>query len=389
MYNREYFAVEGRNISRFLTRLSDNKINIYKIETISDLKLLILVDKKDVPKIEELKTIYELKSEKEVGFNNYLNIVKKNSILIGLIIINFIFLYLISNYLFEIEIIDNNMETKEFVMKELNNNGINIFTKKKSFNEIETIKTKILKENKDKIEWLEIVESGVKYIVKVEERIINPVKESKYPTNIVAAKAGIVKKIISASGQVLVATNTYVQKGDILISGIIKLNEEEKSRIQAEGDVYAETWYKVTGEQSFHEQVDEELKNNKKGLKVQIFNKSYKLYKDYYTSSIKEKILLKSKVLPIYLSYDLVTEKNYKDVILTYEEALEKALNKARNQINQNLEGMEKIISENQLKVTVKDSKIIVDVLFTVYEKISVAERIEVENVSWKCKNCN
>ena len=382
MNNREILEVEGKNVERFLKRLNDNQINLYKIEVIHDSKVTILVDNKDLTKIEELKTIYQINPKTSIGVKRLLNLLKKNLFLIILIALNFIFINIISNYIFKIEIIDNDAKIKEFILNELNENGITELSLKKSYAEIENIKKKILNENKDSLEWLEIVPSGVKYIVKIEERIKNPSKEEIFPSNIVASKEGIVKKVIASNGQVVIANNTYVKKGDVLISGIIKVNEVEKNQVQAKGDVFAETWYKVTSEQSFHEHKDELTGNTKNGFRIQIFNKNYKLYKDYTFSIVKEKILLKNNILPIYLCYDKVEEKNYKDIILSYEEALTLALEKARNKIEKNLSNEEKIISEKQLKVNLKDSKIIVDVLFTVYEKISIEERIEVENVS-------
>lgn len=383
MNNREFLEVEGKNVGRFLKRLNDNQINLYKIEMIHDSKMIILVDNKDLTKIDEIKTIYQVSYKTSVGLKKYISILKKNLLLIVLIILNFIFINIISNYIFEIEVIDNDTRIKQFILKELNENGIAKLSLKKNYAEIENIKKQILNENKDSLEWLEIVPSGVKYIVKIEERIKNPEKEAGSPSNIVAKKDGVVKKIIASNGQVVVTNNTYVKKGDILISGLIKLNEVEKNKVQAKGDVYAETWYKVTSEQSFHEQVDELTGNSKKGFRIQVFNNNYKLYKDYSSSLIKEKVLLKNNILPIYLYYDIIEERNYKDLILSYEETIAKAFEKARNKINKNLTGEEKIISEKQLKVILKDSKIIVDILFTVYEKISIEERIEVENVSW------
>ncbi len=43
------------------------------------------------------------------------------------------------------------------------------------------IKNKILEENKDTLEWLEIIRNGTKYTIRVEERIINnKIKITKY-----------------------------------------------------------------------------------------------------------------------------------------------------------------------------------------------------------------
>ena len=77
------------------------------------------------------------------------------------------------------------------------------------------------------------------------------------------------------------------------------------------------------------------------------------------------------------------------DHILTIEEAKSKAILKARKKIENNLKEDEKIISENQLKVSEKDSKIIVEILFTIYEDISKEKGIEVLNVQRDNRSSN
>ena len=131
------------------------------------------------------------------------------------------------------------------------------------------------------------------------------------------------------------------------------------------------------------------MSNKKKGFRIKIFGKNYFFYKKYKTNKINKNIIFKHDFLPIYLSLDEVVETNVIDNILTLEEAKNKAILKARNKINNRLDDDEKIISENQLKVKAKDSKIIVEILFTVYENISKEERIEVLNVQRDYRSSN
>ena len=53
---------------------------------------------------------------------------------------------------------------------------------------MEKIKKHIHKEFKDNIEWLEITREGTKYVVNVEERIINEIKNDNVPRDIIASK---------------------------------------------------------------------------------------------------------------------------------------------------------------------------------------------------------
>lgn len=380
MNNLIKIKVSGKNVKNYLKRLNDHQINIYKINYLNK-EIEIFINEKNLEKAYELKTIYELEKLDEFGIKKLFKKIEKNFILIVLLILNVIFINYLANYIYKVEIIENKIELKKYINQILVKNNIKPYAKKKSYKTIEKIKNKILLENKDHIEWIEIIESGVKYIVKVEERIKKEDKEEFEYQNIVASKEGIVKKIIASNGQVVVNKNDYVKKGDVLISGIIKLNGEEKNRIKASGVVYAEAWYKVKTSEDLYKNVREKTQECTKGFKLQFFNKSFKFYSKYKYEEIKEKILVKSIILPMYISYDNSCKINYVNAIQTYEEAKDQAILKARLEIEKNLKDEEKIISFKQLQVDLKDSKIIVETLFSVLEQISEIKEIEGDNV--------
>ena len=66
-----------------------------------------------------------------------------------------------------------NSNIVKLVQSELVNYGIKKYSFVKSYDEIERIEDKILYNNKDNLEWIEIIRNGTKYTVRVEERIIN------------------------------------------------------------------------------------------------------------------------------------------------------------------------------------------------------------------------
>ena len=80
-------------------------------------------------------------------------------------------------------------------------------------------------EYKDKIDWLEIERVGTKYVIRVEERILNEKKQNKVNQNIIASKSGIIKKIEAKEGQIVKNKNDYVKKGDVIISGNIYISK--------------------------------------------------------------------------------------------------------------------------------------------------------------------
>ena len=222
---------------------------------------------------------------------------------------------------------------------------------------------------KDKIEWLEIENKGTKYIVKIEVRETKKEKEEEKIQDIVASKDGIIKKIIAENGVKVVDENDYVKKGDILISGDIKLNEEIKNSISAKGKVYAEVWYNVSVEYPYHYKEIKETGKIKNVFVLKFLNKNIELtFKKFNNKRIEENNIIN------YFPFSLVKQKQKEieiiDEIYTNEEAIEKALEKASEQIRKKLRKDEYIICQKTLLINTKDSKIILDIFFSVYEQI-------------------
>ena len=155
-----------------------------------------------------------------------------------LILVNFF-----SQVIVSVTVIHENKEIRNLVTKELEEKGIKSFSLRKNYEALNAIKKEVLNQYKDQLEWLEIENVGMKYIVRVEERIINQPKDPKGFCHIVASKSGIVDQVKVSHGEALVQKGKYVEAGEVLISGEIKFNEEVKNNVCAEGEVLAEVWY--------------------------------------------------------------------------------------------------------------------------------------------------
>ena len=262
------------------------------------------------------------------------------------------------------------------LLDELNEYEIKKYKRKKSYDEIKKIKKKILNEHKDKIEWLEIINIGTKYIVRIEERKIIDIDPKKDHQNIISTKDAIIKKVIAKQGQVVKNTNDYVKKGEIIISSDITLNDNIKNSTRAEGTVYGEVWYEISIEYPLQYSEKKLTNNSKKLLILKIFdyNIGFNQYKD---KIIEDNIIYKNNFIPLSLSYQLQREVKVIDEVYTLDEAINKAIILGRNKIKSKLEPDETIIMEKQLKVNAKDSKIIVDVFYSVYENITGYQEIK------------
>ena len=374
-------SVKGKNINRFIIRLHKNKIEILKCNHINKEKVNIIIYEKDLEKLESIRTIYNIeklntygmiKIKKKLNLNKYLII----SIVLGLIILK-----TLTSIIFKIEIIDTDKEIVKFLKQELKNYGIKEKTFKKNYHQIEKIKEDLLNKYKDKIEWLEIETKGTKYIVRIEKRIIKESKEKLENRNIIAKKEAIIKDIKATNGQIIKEINSYVKKGDIIISGNIMDNETIKNTVPAQGTVYGETWYEITVTYPFIYQETKELNNKRTVYVIKFLNKNIELTKNKLKNKkIKETELIKNNLLPISIVKQNQTEIEEIEQILTIDEASKKAEEKAINQIKNNLKENEYIINYKALNTNVKETELELNMFFSIYENITEYETIQNES---------
>lgn len=373
--------IKGRKIERFIKRLADNKINIYNMEMINRNEANIVILKSDYLKVLNIKSIYEFNIVGGTGMIKIRKTLKLNSLILVFLVIGIIVLQILSRMIFSIEVIHTDKSIRNKMLSELENYGLKIHAFKKSYDEVQKIKEQILTNHKDDIEWLEIENIGTKYIVRLEERKIKNNEESNEKRHVIASKNAIIKKIEAENGEIVKEINSYVNAGDIIISGNITLNEQVKNTVSASGHVYGEVWYKVKVDYPLAYSEKHETGNSQKRLVFNFLNKSYELgFKKYKDKNVSSKTLLKHIFLPISLTYDNQREVISIDEVYTIEQAIKKAEERAYAEINSKLNDKEKILSSKNLKVDVNDSKIELEIFFTVYEDITEYQKIE-ENI--------
>lgn len=376
--------VTGKNIERFIQRLYNEKIELLNIKYINYKEIEIKINKNDLEHINKIKTIYKIEITELLGINKLKYLIKKSIHLIISILISFIIIIFLSNVIFKVEVIHSSKELRELIINELEEKGIKEKSLVKNYNQIQNIKKEILEKYKDKIEWLEIERSGVKYIVRVEERIITEQNSENTPSNIVAKKDAIIKDIDAIKGEVVKNINDYVKKGDTIITGEIKLYEELKNNVSAKGNVYGEVWYQASIEYPMNYYEEKTTGKNKKILSITLLNKRLELFSfhKFETKKIKEQIIYQNKLIPFKIAKEYQEETIIIDEQLSEEEAFNKAIQKVEEKINSNLKGKEKILNIKCLKKEIKDSTIILDLFISVLEDITEVKNIEIGDIN-------
>lgn len=370
--------VTGRNINNFLKRLINNNINIEKVIPISHKEIDLIINYQDLDKVLKLKTIYNIKIVRYYGKLRIIKRIKKDIFILSSLLISLLLIYTLSNIIFKIEVIHSNNNIIKLVTKELEDNGIKKYKFVKNYQEIEKIKNKILEENKDTLEWLEIIREGTKYTIRVEERIINNKPKDNKIYNIVASKNAVIKNIYAESGEKIRSINTYVKKGDIIISSDITLPNNEKISKTASGKVQGEVWYNINIEYPYQYHEIKYTGNKKKVLVLNLLNKriSFFDFHKYKTFNRNIKYIFNNNITPISLIYEDEYETNIINEVYDYNTAREKAITKAKDKILEKYPNIKDITDIKIIKEEDKKNKISLNLFVTCLEDITEYQEV-------------
>lgn len=371
--NNIKILVEGKNINNYIKRIIKNNIEIINLKYLDYNKVELIIRYNDYKKLKTRNTIYKIKIIDKYGKLKLKDKIKQNHVLIITTIIGIALIIFLSKFIFNIEIIHTNKEIIKLLENELYKNDIKKYSLKKSYNDLEKIKKKILNDNKDKLEWLEIEVSGTKYIVRVEERKIINRDNSNKNQDIVMRKSGVLKKIISSSGEKVKELNTFVKEGETVISGTITKPNGEQITTSANGLVYANVWYTVEVEYPYHYKEEKLTGKNKEVYYINFINKRIGLFNFNKFSSFnsKQKVLLYNSLLPISFIKEKQYELNIIDEIYTEDEVINKAIELSESRL---LASNKKIESIDSVSVISKDNmltKIKLKLFLNVTEEVS------------------
>ena len=143
-------------------------------------------------------------------------------------------------FIWDIEVIGNEKLTSSEVCEVLGEHGFHVGSYIPNVN-TDRIENKILI-NSDSISWVSINIIGNIASVEVRERV-EPPHESVVtkPANLVAAKSGVVEEVRIFRGNSVVASGHYVEKGQLLVSGLFDSTQVGFRYTRAAGEVYART----------------------------------------------------------------------------------------------------------------------------------------------------
>lgn len=320
--------IVGRNIHNFLKRMMKRKIQMIQVIPISYREVHVILKYSEYKKLIQYRSIYEISILEARGRLKLKENIRKNYILLFWLVMGCFLIFFLSHVIFDVEVIHQDKEIRKLLIEELSHYGIHPYTLKKSYDQLEQIEDQILEENKDKLEWIEIIEYGTKYTVRVEERKIHQESDEFQYQSIVSKKNAVLVEVDAIRGEKVKTVHDYVKKGDTVISGWITLPNNSRVKTMALGKVLGEVWYSVNIDYPFVYQETNFTGKSKTVYVLHFFNKRFSLFDfdEYKSFQTKDKVLFASNFLDLRFTREKQYEVVVKDEVYTEDIAKNKAI---------------------------------------------------------------
>ena len=376
-------SIEGYYIERFINICKNDKITIWNLKRNKNIKLTLNVRTSEFKKICKIarKTKCKVKIENKKGLPFLLHKYKKRKIFIVLLLILIILIGLSSNFVWNVDIVEENNQVLENISYDIENAGLKTGIPKAKVNTKEII-NKIRLERKD-VAWVGIELKGTNAIVKLVKADAKPdiINENEF-CNIISNKEGVITKINSQTGTANVKVGDTVKVNDVLINGWMEGKFTGIRYVHAKGEIEAKVWYTKNKKIYYNITQTQETGNieNKYAIKINNFRinllKKLSKFEIYDTIETENKFKLFSDFyLPI--SILKTTNKELENTQKSYdlEQAKNIGIEELQEELDKEIENKDKIVNKN-INTYEDEDGVNVYVTYEVLENIGTNEKI-------------
>lgn len=222
-YLRGYLDIklEGVYSEKVLSEFAKAKINIWRLKYHNN-NIYCRVYAKDFKKIRKIrkKTGVKVKIIKKYGFPFFSQRYSERFGFVVGAVLFFVIIKFLSCFIWVINVNGNNTVKEREIIDTLSKIGIYETVKSSKIDSKNDAQQLLMLRND--LAWASLNIEGSVLNVNVSEIKNTKKRDNTVPTNIVAGRDGIIKKIDAVSGDVRVRVGENVHKGDVLVSGIIE-----------------------------------------------------------------------------------------------------------------------------------------------------------------------
>lgn len=375
-------SVEGFFAERFINSCFSNAIFLWDLKRENSTYLKVKISVKDFKKIKKIARITKckVKIENKKGLPILMHKYRKRKIFLIAILVIAIFIFALSRFIWNIEIIGGNNIKEDEIRSLLSENGIEIGKRKGDFN-LEKAINKIRMARED-ISWIGIDIKGTNLIVKINEADKSPeIIDVNQVCNIIADKEGEISKLIVKQGTARVTVGDKVKIGDLLVEGVMEGKYTGNREVAAMADIEVKKRAEKEEKQKLVQDIEVKTGNEEKKIEIKFhkfkinFNKRVSNFEKYDTIITAKKLKFFSNYyLPIEVSKitNLETKQEHKKY--TVSELTDKIKLELEQKLCEEL-GLENLDEKHEnFEVEVQGEEVYVKLIYDMCEKIGTKE---------------
>ena len=245
-----WIEVTGAFPERFLNLCAQGGVAFWALELPDQHTLCLRIARRDAKQVEELarRVGCNLTVLERSGLPHFLQRFRRRYTLLLGLALALCAVAVLSRFILTVEVSGNERVSTECILEELKKLGVRPGAYGPSIDE--NLVCNQVRLALDELSWIAVNLHGTRAEVLVAERTPKPqVVDEGIPAHIVADGAGIITKLRVLNGQAKFDVGDTVVDGEILISGVMDLEEPQYSTIdmgtltvRAEGVVWARTW---------------------------------------------------------------------------------------------------------------------------------------------------
>ena len=152
--------VKGKNIELFINKLIKNNVFFDNYKKLNKDSLIMRIYYEDYLSFNKSKSIYKITIIKKYGYIYFLEYINNDKSFFISLFLSLVMIFILSHMCFKINVIHSNYNVRKFIIENLEEYGIKKYKFIPNYDKRTIIINKILKKNKDKLEWLEIQKNG-------------------------------------------------------------------------------------------------------------------------------------------------------------------------------------------------------------------------------------
>ena len=232
---------------RFMNLCAQNHVGFWALERVDAVTIQVTMPisgyRKLLPLFPNLNA--EIRQVKRTGAPIFLWRIRKRYALIGGLFLTMTAIWLMSLYIWDIQVVGNDTVPTPVILQALEEAGVHRGTFGPSVNP-EVLRNEVLLSLRD-VTWITVNINGSRATVIVRERIHRPpMMPQDTPTAVYATRSGLIDQMIIWEGVPLVEMGDTVVIGQDLISGRMESQVSGTRFVRADAAIYALTWYELS-----------------------------------------------------------------------------------------------------------------------------------------------